>query len=168
MYVLLYSLSWAFKGETLRESGRKTLKRSSLRPKIPQTPFSKKEHMPTDAIYADPCAYRYFDYPRPGSIYRLQDIPELVRGPTVVLLPSGKEIKVPAQMKSNVASGAEVHDMNAGHGKMEQLLKILSAKQGPTAPSGYKMGRAPAFQLNRNHPRENTRLASHMGMNLAF
>ena len=67
--------------------------------------------MPTDALYADPCAWRYSDYPRPGSIYRLPDLVRLVRGPTLVLLRSGKEIKVPAQLKSEVASPAEVHDM---------------------------------------------------------
>ena len=49
--------------------------------------------MPADAMYADPCAHRYFNYPRPGSIYTLPDIPSLVRGPTVVLLPSGKEME---------------------------------------------------------------------------
>jgi len=124
--------------------------------------------MPTDAMYADPCAYRYFDYPRPGSIYTLPDIPSLVRGPTVVLLPSGKEIKVPAQMKQMVASPAETHDLKDNQGKMQQLMKLLSAKQGPSAPSGYKIGRAGAFQVAKNHPREQLRTAKHGGQNIAF
>ena len=97
-------------------------------------------------MYADPCAYRYFDYPRPGSIYTLPDIPSLVRGPTLVLMPSGKEIRVPDQMKQMVASPAETHDVKDGQGKMQELLKLLTAKQGPSAPSGFKIGRAGAFQ----------------------
>ena len=113
--------------------------------------------MPSDAMIADPCAHRYFDYPRPGSIYTLPDIPNLVRGPTVVLLPSGKEIKVPAQMKQEVASPAETHDMNASRLKMQDLMKLLTAKQGPVAPTGYKVGRAPAFQQAKDHPREQLR-----------
>ena len=100
--------------------------------------------MPAEAMIGDPCAWRYFDYPRPGSIYTLPDIPNLVRGPTLVLLPSGKEIKVPAQMKQMVASPAEAHDMKDGQGKMQELMKLLSAKQGPSAPSGFKLHRAPS------------------------
>ena len=124
--------------------------------------------MPTDAMIADPCAHRYFDYPRTGSIYTLPDIPSLVRGPTVVLLPSGKEIKVPAQMKQMVASPAEGHDMKENQGKMQELMKLLSAKQGPSAPSGYKIGRAGAFQQAKHHPREQVRRARHGRDTLAF
>ena len=124
--------------------------------------------MPADAMNADPCAWRYFDYPRPGSIYTLPDIPSLVRGPTVVLLPSGKEIKVPAQMKQMVASPAETHDAKDGQDKMQQLMKILSAKQGPSAPAGFKIGRAGAFQQAKNHPREQVRRARHGRDTLAF
>ena len=124
--------------------------------------------MPTDALYADPCASRYSDYPRPGSIYRLPDLVRLVRGPTLVLLRSGKEIKVPAQLKSEVASPAEVHDMGDSQDKMKQLLKLLQGKQGPSAPAGYKTGRAPAFQTASGHPREQLRRAQHGGHVLGF
>ena len=124
--------------------------------------------MPVDAMIADPCAHRYFDYPRPGSIYTLPDIPSLVRGPTVVLLPSGKEIKVPAQMKQMVASPAEGHDMKENGSKMQELMKLLSAKQGPSAPTGFKVGRAGAFQQAKNHPREKMRRARHGGGTLNF
>jgi hypothetical protein len=96
------------------------------------------------------------------------DIPELVRGPTVVLLPSGKEIHVPRMAKRDVSAPGEIHSLMQGQGKLQDLLKILSAKQGPTAPAGYKIGRAPAFQRLRDHPRQNPQLAPHMGMNLAF
>ena len=124
--------------------------------------------MPSDAMIADPCAHRYFDYPRPGSIYTLPDIPSLVRGPTVVLLPSGKEIMVPAQMKQMVASPAETHDVKDGQGKMQDLIKLLGAKQGPTAPKGFKIGRAGAFQQAKDHPREQVRRAQHGQHTLQF
>ena len=124
--------------------------------------------MPSDAMIADPCAHRYFDYPRPGSIYTLPDIPSLVRGPTMVLLPSGKEIRVPAQMKQMVASPAETHDVKDGQGKMQDLIKMLGAKQGPTAPKGFKIGRAGAFQQAKDHPREQVRRAQHGQHTLQF
>ena len=117
--------------------------------------------MPADTISADPCAWRYYDYPRPGSIYRLADIPQLVRGPTVVLMPSGKEVQVPAQVKHMVSSPAEMFDVKDSGDKMSQLLKILSAKQGPSAPAGYKTGQAPSFQIAKNHPREQLRTSRH-------
>ena len=119
-------------------------------------------------MIADPCAHRYFDYPRTGSIYTLPDIPSLVRGPTVVLLPSGKEIKVPAQMKQMVASTAETHDAKDSGSKMQELLKLLTAKQGPSAPSGYKIGRAGAYQQAKDHPREQVRRARLGGGTVAF
>ena len=117
---------------------------------------------------ADPCAHRYFG---PGSIYTLPDIPSLVRGPTLVMMPSGKEIRVPDQLKTMVASPAETHDAKDGKDKMQELLKLLTAQQGPaaaTAPSGFKIGRAGAFQQAKNHPREQVRRARHGGNTLAF
>ena len=120
------------------------------------------------AKYGDPQAYRYCDHPRPGSIYRLADIPALVRGPTVVLLPSGKEIEVPRMARRDIQARADIHAAVQGQGKLQDLLKMLAGKQEPVAPAGFKMGRAPSFQRARDHPRQNPQLASHQGMNLAF
>ncbi len=122
----------------------------------------------TDIKYDDPQAYRYCNHPRPGSIYRLQDIPHLVRGPTVVLLPSGKEIKVPRMARRDIQAKADIHAAVQGQGKLQDLLKSLVGKQGPSAPAGYKIGRAPSFQLAREHPRERPQTARHKGMNIAF
>ena len=109
----------------------------------------------TDIRYYDPQAYRYSDHPRPGSIYRLEDIPELVRGPTLVLLPSGKEITAPRMARRDIQAKADIHEAMHSQGKLEGLLKLLAGKQDPVAPAGFKMGRAPAFQLARDHPRQN-------------
>ena len=122
----------------------------------------------TDVKYNDPQAYRYCDHPRPGSIFRLLDIPELVRGPTVVLLPSGKEIRVPRMARNEVKAPAEIHQALQGQGKLDGLMKLLAGKQGPSAPAGFKLGRAPSFQRARDHPRQNLQNARHQGMNLAF
>ena len=75
---------------------------------------------------------------------------------------------MPAQMKQMVASPAEGHDAADGQGKMQELMKLLSAKQGPSAPSGFKVGRAGAFQQAKNHPREKMRRARHGGGTLNF
>ena len=126
--------------------------------KSSNTFYKKKREM---ALYEknDPQAYRYCDHPRPGSIYRLLDIPELVRGPTLVLLPSGKEIQVPRMERRDVVAPAEIHSQLQGNAKLQDLLKMLTAKQGPSAPAGFKMGRAPSFQLRRDHPRQNPQRA---------
>ena len=115
--------------------------------------------------FDEPNAYRYYNHPRPGSIYRLKDIPQLVRGPTLVMLPSGKEIQVPRMARREIQAKADVHAAMQGTGKLEQLLKMLSGTQGPSAPAGFKTGRAPAFQLARDHPRQNLQQAQ-MGSGL--
>ena len=121
-----------------------------------------------DVKYDDPLLHRFCDPPRPGSIYSLPDIPQLVRGPTLVLLPSGKEVPAAEFTRQDVAAPAEVHDAKVGQQKLQSLLKILQGKQGPSAPSGFKTGEAPAFNRQREHPREAFRFGRHMGQNLAF
>ena len=118
--------------------------------------------------YKDPLSWRYCDHPRPGSIYTMPDIPQLVRGPTLVLMPSGREVEVPAMMKNDVQANANLHTNAEGTQKLQDLLKLLSGKQGPSAPDGFKTGLAPSFQRRREHPRENPQLAAHGGLNLAY
>jgi hypothetical protein len=85
-----------------------------------------------------------------------------------VLLPSGKEIKVPRMARQDVTAHADTFDAVKGHGKMDELIKLLGAKQGPAAPAGFKTGRAPAYQRARDHPRQNLQNARHGGRNLQF
>ncbi len=127
-------------------------KSSSLRAEKAQTPLNKRM---ADSKYYDSQAYRYCDHPRPGSIYRLLDIPSLVRGPTVVLLPSGKEIQVPRMARRDIQANADAHSMLGGQNKLQDLLKMLGGKQGPAAPAGFKRGPAPTFQ--RSIIRDKTR-----------
>ncbi len=94
----------------------------------------------TDIKYDDPQSYRYCDHPRPGSIYRLLDIPSLVRGPTLVLMPSGKEIQLPRMARNVVIAIADFHPSVHAQEKLQVLLKLLGIKQGPPAPAGFKLG----------------------------
>ena len=103
---------------------------------------------------------RFCDHPRPGSIFRLPDIPQIVRGPTLILLPSGKEITVPASSKHEVVAEANIHNATEGNLKLESLLKLLTLKDSDKTGT--------VLQRAMQHPREGLRLANHMGMNLAF
>ena len=75
--------------------------------------------MPEEAIAHDPMAYRYFDYPRTGSIYRLPDIPMIVRGKTYVQLPSGRNIEVDPEFKRDEPVPAAVHENGQAGASLE-------------------------------------------------
>ena len=85
------------------------------------------------------CSRRYTSYPRPGSIYRLPDDPRLIRGPTLVKLQSGRDMRVPANFRSEMRSQAHSHDMKANDGVMQQLAALLQGKkpEGPEAQKGF-------------------------------
>ena len=117
--------------------------------------------MPSDAMQ-DPLSYRFYDYPRPGSIYRLPDIPSLVRGPTYVKMPSGKDVKVPAQMKQDVVVPAQIHEDQKSKVGMQELINMLQGKRGVQAPAGFKTGGRfdRPVQTPLLHPREMPRQAN--------
>ena len=120
----------------------------------------KKKPPTIDTTYNYDVNVRFCDHPRPGSIFRLPDIPQIVRGPTLVLLPSGKEITVPASAKHEVVAEADIHNATEGNLKLESLLKLLTLKDSDKTGT--------VLQRAMQHPREGLRLANHMGMNLAF
>ena len=111
----------------------------------------------TDVRYDDPQAYRYYDHPRPGSIFRLLDIPQLVRGPTLVMLPSGKEIKVPRMARNEVKAPAEIHQSLQGQGKMEGLMKLLAGKLPGSKSVERPLSRELAITLAKTHRSQTTR-----------
>ena len=106
--------------------------------------------MPIDAIVQDPMAYRFFDYPRPGSIYRLPDIPVLVRGKTYVALPDGRDIEVDPQFKNEQVVPADVHDQSKATSSLEDLLRMLTGQRTARAPPGFKAGGL--FDKNTQNP----------------
>ena len=96
--------------------------------------------MPEEAIAHDPMAYRYFDYPRTGSIYRLPDIPMIVRGKTYVQLPSGRNIEVDPEFKRDEPVPAAVHENGQAGASLEHLMKQLTGKRTEGPPPGFKAG----------------------------
>ena len=88
----------------------------------------------------DPMAYRYFDYPRTGSIYRLPDIPMLVRGKTYVTLPSGRDIEVDPQFARDEHVPAAQHENGQANSSLEHLLKQLTGQRTEGPPPGFKAG----------------------------
>lgn len=126
--------------------------------------------MPEEAIAHDPMAYRYFDYPRLGSIYRLPDIPMLVRGKTYVQLPSGRNIEVDPEFKRDEAVPAAAHENQQAGSALEHLLKQLTGQRTEGPPPGFKAGGL--FDRNTQtpllHAHEGPRRAQHNGMNFNF
>ena len=126
--------------------------------------------MPAEAIaMQDAMSFRYYDYPRPGSIYRMLDDTRLVRGPTLVKLPSGKDIQVPAQMKIDAVCPAQVHDQKDAKGSMQELMNMLKGQRGTPMTPGFRTGGRfdrPA-QTPLMHPREVPRQAGLAGQDHA-
>jgi len=126
--------------------------------------------MPEDAIATDPMAYRYFDYPMPGSIFRLPDIPMLVRGRTYVKLPSGRDIEVDPQFKKDEPVPAMMHEHKQAGDSLQELLKSLTGKKTSGPPPGFKAGGL--FDHNSQtpmlHAHEGPRQAAHGPHQLQF
>ena len=95
--------------------------------------------MPANVFQGGPCAYRYTDYPMPGSIYRLPDDMRLQRGPTLVRLPGGREVRVPANERRSVSTMTQQHDMNSAQSRMQMMMALLRGKPSyPEPPPGWK------------------------------
>jgi len=126
--------------------------------------------MPEEAMAVDPMGYRYYDYPVTGSIYRLPDIPMLVRGKTYVTLPSGRDIEVDPQFKRDESVPAAAHENNQASSALETLLKQLTGQRTEGPPPGFKAGGL--FDHNTQkpltHAHEGQRRAAHDGTMLHF
>ena len=85
--------------------------------------------MPAEAMYADPVAHRYYDYPMVGSIYRLPDIRSLVRGPTIVRLRTGVEVRVPPTHPKHTTVPSQVHDTRDSQSAMASLMAMIAGKR---------------------------------------
>lgn len=124
--------------------------------------------MPANVMLKDPCAWRYTDYLRTGSIYTLPDDLRLQRGPTLVVMPDGKEVQVPATSVRNVTSQSQQHDSQKAQASMASLLALLSGKPvGPSPPPGFKSAPSARPWIGR-HPFLQPRLAALGGHNFQF
>jgi len=119
--------------------------------------------MPANVFQGGPCAYRFTDYPMPGSIYTAPDDMRLQRGPTLVILPGGKEVRVPATERRQIATMSEKHDMNSAQAKMASMMAMLRGRPSyPEPPPGWKHGPAGRPQVGR-HPLREPRPAGGVG-----
>ena len=99
----------------------------------------------------------------PGSIYRLPDDMRLQRGPTLVRLPGGREVRVPANERRDIATASQQHDMNSAQSRMQMMMALLSGKPShPEAPAGWKHGPAARPEVGR-HPLREPRPAVGLG-----
>ena len=106
--------------------------------------------MPVAAMSGGPCSARYFDYPRPGSIYTMPDDLRLVRGPTIVKLFSGRDVKVPPNLKQMVRAPSQIHDASENDDVLKQLYSLLAGRKEPEGPQrqqGFGLPQGPGFAM---------------------
>lgn len=100
-------------------------------------------------------AWRSYDRPMPGTIFRLPDILSLVRGMTYTILPDGRHLRVPSMNRMDVRAKSDGHAEDQGHDIMQALGDILAGKK-PVAGRARHNRRGVA-QGNRINPQDNMR-----------
>ena len=73
--------------------------------------------------------HRSWDRPRPGTIFRLPDIPSLVRGVTFTIMPDGKHMRVPTMNRQLVKAQNQQHADSESGDIMQALQDILQGKK---------------------------------------
>lgn len=87
----------------------------------------------------------------------------LQRGPTLVRLPGGREVRVPATERRNVVAASQQHDTNSAQARMQMMMALLRGEPSyPDAPPGWKHAPAARPEVGR-HPRREPRPAAGMG-----
>ena len=74
-------------------------------------------------------AYRSWDRPMPGTIFRMIDDMSLQRGITYTILPDGRNLRVPAMARINVRAHADSHAQDEGQDMVQALKDILEGKK---------------------------------------
>ena len=85
--------------------------------------------------------WRFFDNPLVGSWRHLPDDLSLQRGPTIVILPDGRRIRVPAMSKRNVQAPGDHHSAKDGEDILKSLQALLQGKKEKNHPGPLHMGR---------------------------
>ena len=78
--------------------------------------------------------WRFFNQPMVGNWRHLPDDMSLARGPTIVILPDGRRLRVPAQMKNNVSAPANKHDEDDGESMLKSLQRMLAGRHNLPRP----------------------------------
>ena len=95
--------------------------------------------------------WRFHDYPLKGHWRYLPDDLSLQRGATIVLLPDGRRIRVPAMSKQNVVAPGDTHNAKDGEDMLKSLQALLSGKKQSTKPKaaeGFEMQRRAPVRIN--------------------
>ena len=88
--------------------------------------------------------WRFFDNPLKGHWRYLPDDLSLQRGPTIVILPDGRRLRVPAMSKRSVHAPGNKHDADEGEDMLKSLQAMLAGKHGGPKP-------APGFHRRERH-----------------
>ena len=64
-----------------------------------------------------------------GTIFRLPDAVQLVRGITFTILPDGRSLRVPAMNRNQVRAQSQGHDDDQSKKIMQALQDVLSGKR---------------------------------------
>ena len=98
--------------------------------------------------------WRFTDRPLKGHWRYLPDDLSLQRGPTIVILPDGRRLRVPAMSKRSVHAPGNKHDGEDGDNMLKSLQALLSGKRDPRTQPGFqaqgrqRRGAAPAHRLD--------------------
>ncbi len=74
-------------------------------------------------------AWRSWDRPLVGTIFRLPDVTSLVRGVTFTILPDGRSIEVPAMNRVDVRAHSNRHDADDDDDITQALHNLLHGKK---------------------------------------
>ena len=122
---------------------RSTLKSRRATPNAPFESRSRKK----DICICKKMAqnnWRFSDNPLKGHWRHMPDDLSLQRGPTIVILPDGRRIRVPAMSKRSVHAPGEKHNADDGEDIMKSLQALLAGKHGGPKP-------APGFHRRQRH-----------------
>ena len=95
------------------------------------TPPERSQHsyLKIDSTQIKKEMHRSWDRPRPGTIFRLPDIPSLVRGVTFTIMPDGKHQRVPTMNRQVVKAQNQQHADSESGDVMQALQDILQGKK---------------------------------------
>ena len=85
--------------------------------------------------------WRFFDTPLVGNWRHLPDDLSLQRGPTIVILPDGRRLRVPAMTKRVVQAPGDEHAAKEGGDIVQALQAMLQGKKAPATQAAQAAGR---------------------------
>ena len=86
--------------------------------------------------------WRFHDHPLRGHWRHLPDDTSLVRGATIVIMPDGRRMRVPAMQRRFVKAPGDSHDVSEADKILKSLQAMVQGKKAPEpAPHRQAAGR---------------------------